>query len=354
MRIVSMIPFLMACSSDPYPLGFQFTSDIEFSQTTTSFRIVNGGEPEESIGVVGSGETQSIAASSAGSRLVTAFGQQQILSSVVGETQLSHPLVPNEDDFDKIPASVVQERRRTASYSIVDELFFDPTLDTPQYALTTYTDDAVLTDAGYYGVAADEYVVRFNLGTLWEDFNEDVELSDVELLTRNEPEDGDVWASENGNVLYIYSGVSALNFAGQAEKVDKVEMFEATNLQPEGADVFTQCFYTGKVQVDETDSDSLEDSSTDTLLLDNGCEGSFTHMKVGTQLWYKNVLVSEESTRQVISITDYGYEWYEEGDPNVWVRVTSPTQDEPTAVPYVEYTLTERVETLKTTKWIEP
>ena len=354
MRTLSIFPLLMACSSNPYPLGFQFTADIEFSQTTTSFRIVNGGEPEESVGVVGTGETQSIAASSAGSRLVTAFGQQQILSTVVGETHLSHPLVPNEDDFDKIPASVVQERRRTASYSIVDELFFDPTLDTPQYALTSYTDDAVFTDAGYYGVAADEYVVRFDLGTLWQDFDEDVDLSEVELLTRNEPEDGDVWASENGNVLYIYGGETALNFAGQAEKVDKVEMFEATYFLPEGADVFTQCLYTGKIQEDETDSETNEDSSIDTLLLDNGCKGSFTHTKVGTQLWYKNVLVSEESTRQIIFITDYGFEWYEEREPNNWTRVTSVTQDEPNAVPFVEYTLTERIETQKTSKWIEP
>lgn len=354
MRLISIVPLLVACSADTYPLGFQFTTVVDFTQTTTSYRIVNGGEPEESVGVVGSGETQSIASSSAGSRLATTVGQQQILSTVVGETKLSHPLVPNEDDFDKIPASVIQERRRSAAYSIVDELIFDPTLDTPQYSLTSYTDDAILTEAGYYGVAADEYVVRFDLGTLWQDFEEDVELNDVELMTRNQPEEGDVWASENGNVLYIYAGVTALNFAGQAEKVDKVEMFEATTLQPEGADVYTQCLYTGKIQVDSTDNQDIVDSSTDTLLLDSGCAGDFTHLKVGTQLWYKNVLVSEEAMQQVVSITDYGYEWYEESEPNVWTRLTSPTMDEPTAVPYVEYTLTESTETLKVTKWLEP
>jgi hypothetical protein len=367
------VPFLFACSSDPYPLGFQFTTNIEETQTTTSFRIVDGGEVEESLGVLGGlitdvcpegecqnyceaygCETQSIAASSSGSRFVSSHTQNQILSVVVGETYLSHPLVPNEDEFDKIPASVLQERSRSASYSITDETIFDPLLDTPQYSLLSYTDDAVVTNSGYYGVAADEYVVRFDLGTLWSDFDEEVDTNDVELLTRNDPQEGDVWVSENGNTLYIYAGESALNFAGQAVKVDKVEMFEAINLQPEGADVFSQCLNFGKLQKDSTDSETIFDSSVDTVLLDSGCQGDFTHLKVGTQLWYDNVLVSEESSSQEISISSYGYEWYEEQAPNVWVRKTAYDNTEPSAVPFIEYTLTESVETLTVDKWVEP
>ena len=345
---------LVGCSSNTYPLGFTFTSLLEMEQSTSSFRIVNDTDVLESVGIVGSGETQSLASSSAGSRTVSSFGQLQTISTVVGETYLSHPLVPNDDTFDKIPASVVQERVRMASYSIVDEEFFDPTFSPPQYSLLSYSDDAITTKAGFYAVAADEYVVRFDLGTLWEDFGEDVSLGDVELMTRNKPSEGDVWASENGNTLFIYSGESALNIAGQGQKVDKIELFEATDLQANGKDVYTQCFSFGLSQVDSQDSETIVDSSIETMLLDAGCASAFTHVKVGTQYWYKNVLVKEESTRLSIEIKDYGYEWYEEESPNVWTRILSNSKGNDSALPYVEYELTESVETLSIVKWVEP
>ena len=52
-------------------------------------------------------------------------------------------------------------------------------------------------------ITTDEYVVEFPLGNLWSDPDTEVSASDVTLLTRFEPNVGDIWASQNGNTVYI-------------------------------------------------------------------------------------------------------------------------------------------------------
>ena len=58
----------MACSSSsvaPMPLGLKVSLDVEAEQMTMSYRIKGGGEPVVSSGVIGSGVSCELAATSA-------------------------------------------------------------------------------------------------------------------------------------------------------------------------------------------------------------------------------------------------------------------------------------------------
>ena len=108
---------------------------------------------------------------------------------------------------------------------------------------------------------------RFDLGDLWTDF-EEIDQSDLTLMTKSMPQIGDVWVSKNGNTLYVYAGVETQTIGGEARDVDVVEMYQTSNLQPEGGAVYEQCFQTGLSQ-QSTDNASLEQFSHETVNLDS-------------------------------------------------------------------------------------
>ena len=317
--------------------------------------MTEGSEPIESIGLIGVGDTLLVAQSSAGTRTTSSSVQLQYLSQVVGNTPVSHPLVPNSDEFGPLMASVVQEKVRSSAYSVVEESFYDPASAFPQYDVVSYVDDQIVTYASYYGVAADEYFVRFDLGTLWSDFEEEVSASDVTLLTRNQPDMGDVWSSANGNTLYVFAGEENVTIGGQPRTASKVALYEAANLQSDGADVYEQCLRFGFDQ-QSTNSMDLSQYSNGLAYLDPGCEGAFSHVQTGTQWWYSGILVKEETTEQLVNITDFGYEWYEDQPDGTVVRKRAQGLTDPSllATKFIEYQLTQ-VDTVKgVTEWREP
>jgi hypothetical protein len=354
--MLPMLFGLVACApSSPYPSGLAFSLKSRIEQTTTSYRMTDGGEPINSIGLLGIGDTLLVAQSSAGTRTTSSSVQLQYLSQVVGTTPVSHPLVPNSEEFGPLLASVVQEKVRSAAYTVVEESFYDPTSAFPQYDVVSYLDEQVLTYASYYGVAADEYVVRFDLGTLWSNFEEEVSASDVLLLTRNDPSMGDVWSSANGNTLYVYSGEENVTIGGQPRTANKVLLYEAANLQSNGADVYDQCLRFGYEQ-QSTNSADLNQYSNGLAYLDPGCEGSFSHVQTGTQWWYSGILVKEETAEQIVDILDYGYEWYEDQEDGTVQRMRTQSMTDASVIStkFIEYELTE-VSTLKgVTEWREP
>ena len=341
-------------SLGPYEVGLQVVGKSTRDQTTIFYRMFDGGDPIESIGLVGTGTSCPIAENTAGSRSDTFLGEEQLLLQVVGETELGHPLVPNSEEFATDYASVVQFRQRSAGSRIISELNYDPeTLQ--QFNTTSYVDDAVSTNSGYYAVAADEYVAQFSLDMLWHNVDE-LEPAKVDLMTRNNPEVGDVWSSFNGNILYIYEGEEVYTVGGVAQKVDVVSMYETSGLRPDGADVFEQCLNAGQSQLSSDDID-IEQYANSGVFLDSGCEGDFTHAKVGTQWWYNNILVKEESTTQQVVVNDYGYEWFV-ADPNTGAcaRQTAKllTDTSVNARMFVEYSLTTVDNTFEVTKWTDP
>ena len=77
----------------------------------------NGGEePFESVGVLGSAP---IAFRHKYQQEPTnpTLWKKRILGQVVGVTELSHPLVPNSEEFSKTVASIVQEENKIVSWN---------------------------------------------------------------------------------------------------------------------------------------------------------------------------------------------------------------------------------------------
>ena len=199
----------------------------------------------------------------------------------------------------------------------------------------------------------DEYVVEFPLGNLLSDPDTEVSASDVTLLTRFEPNVGDIWSSQNGNTVYIAGLKEQLQISGAIQKAVKVEAYEAGNLKGDGGDIIDQCFQFGLAQNQTNDPDSAN-SSASVLYLDSGCTDTFEHVRVGSEWWLGAVLVKESAEVTSIEITNYGYEWYELNDTGTeCLRQVSQTQDSPNAMLFVEYDLITATRESKITKWVE-
>jgi hypothetical protein len=369
---------LIGCGGEPIQMGTIWTFKKTSSSVTKSFTLKNGGAPVDSLGPLGtSGQPCEmtglvLAETSAGSVTTTTLGEHYVNSSVLGITEVYHPLVPNENEYSSSSASIIQERTRGAEYGQTTTVTFDPNSTTSETTVTNYSshveyydDDGdpetpeipvapIETDASYYGVSADEYVVRFEVGNMWMDPESEITTGDVELLTRNDPQAGDIWSSVNGNTIYVSQGNEQVSFAGGVvKKSDKIEMFEVGTLQTDGADVIDQCVNVGANQL-QTDEFDAASTALARSYLDEACSGTFQHVKTGTQWWVKNVLVKESSTTTRIEIKEYGYEWYETDESGeACVRLTSMTLDNPVAVLYVHYDLITEVLEGGVTTWAE-
>ena len=357
-RTMSRIPLLLSaafaagCSLQaPYSLSLSVESNTTAQATAVAYRVVEGdlpGEPgdvTEQKGVVGVGENCVIARQSSGTLRSDIVYEQQRAYNVVGETLADLPLVPGEQqEWSDVPVSVLKESSQLSSWVQSTETFVDPSPDAEvvQWEETRYSDGVISTSAGYFGVAADEYLVRLEMADLWEDL-EDITPADVTLLTRHDPQDGDVWPAVNGNSLFVYAGTEDLNLAGtEMKKTDKVNVYATGNVQAAGgAGVFEQCLNLGLSQLQTTDPNA-EDASVDSALLDPGCAGNFVHVQQGTQWWYDNALVKSETTDTVVTVSAYGFEWFvEDVDLGTCTRQTSLTRDEPAAKAFIEYTVTQ-------------
>lgn len=336
-----LLPLAACGGGGPYSLDLNVKRTTTGESVTTSYRITDGGDPVERSGSIGSGDNCVVAAQSSGTFTARRDYEIQQQFNVVGETEASLPLVPGEDKASKVWASIVRERVRAAASVETEETTVDVTMDPNQSQTRTYTDEAQSTSAGYHAVAADEFVVRMEMVDLWDEL-EEMDPTDVELLTMNAPGAGDVWPSQNGNSLFVWEGNEKLALAGVNMKTDRIAVYTTGTVAPEGDDsaVYEQCFNFGLAQIDDSRTDG-DTTDTETMLLDTGCVGRFEHVRKGTQWWSNNLLVKENATVTFVTITEYGYEWTEEDDETgICNRVVSASRDVPTALPFVQYDVT--------------
>lgn len=347
---LTVLPLAACAPGSPYSLDLSVKRTTSGTSTTIAYQINDGGDPVERSGTIGAGDNCVVATQSSGTRSGTRIYEIQEQFNVVGETEAQLPLVPGEDEASEVWASIVRESVRAAASIETTETLVDVTADPAQWQTRTYSDEAHSTTAGYHAVAADEFVVRMDMVDLWDDL-EEMDHSEVELMTMNAPGKGDVWPSQNGNSLYVWEGDEKLTLGGVTMKTDRVAVYGTGTVSPEGDDtaVYDQCFNFGLAQVDDSRPD-VEPVDTEAMLLDPGCVGQFEHVKTGTQWWHDNVLVKETATVTFVAINEYGYEWTEEDEAaGTCARVVSPTRDEPTATPFVQYAVTvTTVETIVT------
>lgn len=356
----AVLPLLWGCGpSAPYSLTLAVESATTGVATTVAYRVSEGATPGsagdvlQQTSVLGTGANCVQAQSSSGTYASELVYEQARAYNVVGESEMELPLVPGEppgageDTWVPTPVSVLKDTRRVASWetTLQDLVTVDPeTGEASSRQDLSYVDGDITTVASYFGVAADEYLVQVTLDQLWDE-RVDLEPSDLTLLTKWQPEEGDVWPAVNGNSLFVFEGEEDLNLAGlQMKKTAKVAIYETGTVSAaDGAGVFESCLAIGRDQVRSTDPE-IGQVSVDQALLNAGCVGSFTHVRGGTEWWWDGVLVQSEGTDTIVNITDYGFEWFVD-DPEVGqcVRETSLSRDEPSARAFIEYTVTTNV-----------
>lgn len=360
---ISLLTLCACADSSPLPLGLQYEVSVSTNEVSTFFRQTEGEEPFESVGVLGSAPNCLQAQASAGTYRSDFMEEKEILGQVVGVTELSHPLVPNSEEFSKTVASIVQEREQKSFHGMVIENIYEATTDAPMseadyrsYFNRSYVDSDVTTISSYHGVAVDEYAVEFPLDLLWSDFESEVHANDVTLLIRDNPEIGDVWVSSNGNTLYVYQGIDLVTLGSTPAKAHKVTLYETGSAKSDGkaGTIMEQCLNLGVEQLNTNNADT-EQYSHPTMILNAGCEGEFTHVEVGTQWWYNYVLVKEEVVATEVEIIDYGFEYYEEQPDGNCVRQFVRTKEDP-SIPmfqFIEYKLTTAERTRGILSWLE-
>lgn len=353
-RFSIIATLLLGCASGPVVDGLSWTTKNMDTVTRSSYYLQLGGEPVDSAGIVGTGATCELAKQSAGTFTSVTLEETFVKSKALGTTEVYHPLVPNSDDFSSALATVVQERTRGTSFIMATTTSVDPILGL--ITTTAYADAEIETEASFYGISADEYVVRFPLSNLWMNPDEEMSISDVELLSRAEATAGDIWASTNGNTVYVADVKESKTFGSMVKNAQKIVAYEVGGLQTEGGDIITECFHLGLEQAQSSDP-GVDSFANSNIFLDSGCESVFEHFKVGTQWWYKNIMVKESATIYDIEITNYGYEWYEMSEAgDVCMRMTSttlPSAASVTALQFVQYDLITTEHTATVVKWTE-
>jgi len=350
---LAVLTMTIGCGGGPIDAGTSWTLKTTETSTRTSYWLRDGGTPVESVGPLGTASSCILAETSGGTSTSTGTSETFTVNTALGDTEMYHPLVPNDETFSSTMATVLQRRTRGAGSVESTRVVYDPNSVMGNTTTTTYTDEEISTDASFHGVATDEYVVEFPLGNLWTDPEAEISTSDVTLLSRFEPSEGDIWASQNGNTVYIAGGKEQIQMSGAVEKAVKVQAFEVGNLKGDGGDIIDQCFNLGLSQTQTTDPDNTNASSS-SLFLDAGCQAEFEHVKVGSEWWLGAVKVKESAEVTNIEITNYGYEWYELDTTGVsCTRQVSLTQDSPNAILFVEYDLITSTRESKITKWAE-
>jgi hypothetical protein len=350
---------LSGCARDggtplPYTLGQTWTAQRQVVSTTTSYKNIEGEGPVASKGTLGFGSNCSTARSSAGTLTETVTALDDLSFEVVGNTVAHHPLKPGEDGFNKIGVSVVNEWGFSTAEVTSVESTLDPEGEVSEFTVTTKASLGGATGSVYAGVAADEYVVRLFPLDLWSEWDEG-EFGDgaepnefqqsadgdrnFELMTKHKPKKGDVWTSESGLTFFSYDGSEKYAVGGKNEDVDRVLAYTNGNLDASGGGVLERCLVLGPLEVTNSADNDLN-VLTQSVVVDPGCDGRFEHQRVGLERWYNNALLSFEGTQVFVTINDFGWEYFEDGE-DTCVRIVDDVKptDAGDAKLFVEYSV---------------
>ena len=296
--------FLFGCQRLPKhqeEMTYQTVQEIE----STTYRIVSD-NVSVSSGVVGFGNNCDEASQSSG--FTTTTETKEILSThtLVGATYIDN--IDKEKMKDMIALLYQKTETETGTYSEIttySENDFDYENDDivwNTYSLEKFQEDVINTEASWYGITHDDYVLRFSMDQFWTP-------AGSEIITKYEPKKGDFWTSNGGRTLHIYDGEVEITIGDKDVKGDKILLYEALNTQSDGSNVVSDCLHTRSDQTAYEDEDLL-DSDLIRISIDEGCEDNFIHVKTGEQIWYEDMLYSEDVQYREIEILDYGFERY--------------------------------------------
>ncbi len=353
---LALAPSLLvgACTmpaSGPYETGLTVTTQATEERVTRSYLIREGdGEPMERKGTLSYGDDCNEAGSSTGTRTVTEVGTTTRTWEVIGQTESDHPLVPGTETYGSAGVSVVEALTSFEGEATVHETYRDPNGAVSSYEETSTAEIARTNQASYQGFSSDEYVIGLNsLGDLWGDLhNPEADLG-VHLVTRSAAQQGDIWASLDGQMLYLAEGFEEITLAGDKAQAMRVDVRTVADPDPAAGNLVDKCVAEA-VQAYVTNHPDLPNGSTTTATLDVACDGAFTHQEVGTEWWVGNVLVQASKQQYEVAINAYGYEWFED-DGVGCSRVISPTRDRDNATLFIEYTVTTITTDLNTDRY---
>jgi len=341
----------MGCQQrGPYDVGLLVKATAAVDSITKSWREVPGNGVQESVGVIGSGELCSTAMFSAGKSTTTWTGEEHVNMEVVGETLVPRLVPDDTHEQEDVWVSLVMESTQAGGSYHSSVKYNYPGEDPESLTEEVYTDGAVTTDVRYYGVTADEYVAAFALASLWPDDDAGLDPGAAQLLTKNDPKKGDVWFSKNGNSVYMFDTMEDMTVSGTNLKVAKVLVYETGDVDvSEG--ILRTCINKGRDQY--SISAPGEDYNDEVALLDAGCGDSFRHVQRGIQWWFEGILVKEEVENVDVTITDFGWEWYEDSEFSC-SRMTNSHRPDDDAELYLEYDVTTSTVVREATDWIQP
>jgi len=342
----------MGCQQrGPYDVGLLVKTTSAIESVTKSYREVPGNGVQESMGVIGSGENCSDAMFSAGKSTDTWVGEEQVNMEVVGETLVPRLVPDDTHEQEEVWVSLVMESSRWGGTYQSSVKYNYPGDDPETVTEERYSDNAVTTDVQYYGVTAEEYVAAFALDSLWPADDAGLDPGAAQLLTKNDPKNGDVWFSQNGNSIYMFDAIEDMSVSGTNLKVAKVLVYEAGDVDVAEGGILNTCIKKGRDQYSVSTPGGNYDDQV--ALVDIGCEDSFRHVQTGTQWWFQGVLVKEEVENVDVTITDFGWEWYEDND-SFCSRETNSHRPDEDAELYLEYQVTTSTVVREATDWIQP
>ncbi len=326
-----------AITGAPYTDGLVWTGSEQVTSTTIAYKS-NGDGVVESTGTIGIGDSCGTARTSTGTLTRTDIEQRDWLNEIIGNTVSDHPLNPGTPVFEQIGISVVAEQVTSTGSFQETRTFNNPDGETRTWEETEAGDDGRQTTARYHGVAADEYIVSIFPLDLWDTAADDERDGLLTLLSRRNPRAGDTWMSVNGSTIYTYEGTEKTNLGGSSVNAHKVHVYSNEDYTAET--VLETCLKVGPLE-DTTTFPEADSTVTEAVQLDGGCAFRFQHRQTGTEWWSDNALIAFEGQRVFVSISDYGWEWFEDED-GTCTRFTSTTKPtEATDVDlFVEYTVT--------------
>jgi hypothetical protein len=334
----------------PYEVGLLVKSTASVRSVSKSYREVAGSEVAESMGAIGYGERCSTAMLSSGDYTSVWTGEMQINMEVVGETKVPRLVPDDTHEQEDVWISLVMETTRSGGSSSAIVNYNYPEDDPSSLSEVVYTDNAIETDVAYYGVTAEDYVAAFALSSLWPSDDTGLDPNAATLLTKHNPQEGDVWFSQNGNSVYMFSGMEDMTVGGAKLSVAKVLVYEAGDVDVTGG-IMDTCINQGRDQYDTSLSEG--DYDDEVALLDAGCDSSFRHVQTGTQWWSDGVLVKAEVENVDVTITDFGWEWYRSTESSC-SRETSTRRPNSEAKMYIEYDVTTTTYAGGATDWVAP
>lgn len=324
--VSSLVAFSVACGGGSsgrisLPTGFALKIVAQETQTTTFFRRNGNSGAIESKGTVGAqGGPQTTCAdalASAGTKKITKAGTRESSMEVIGQTPVSHPLIPNADTFGGYQAAVIKQVSTFKGQTTTNETFYAPGAATERYSTDNVHDDGLDTVASYWALVVDEYYLALtSLGNLWVEMSpngaepalEPTDLEHGQMLTRFEPQKGDMWSSVNGNTLYVFDGQEDMKIGSKTYKTNRIKLYAVNGMDPTAADVLDTCITQQANNSTSTLPGAMANNSFEAHV-NAGCESKFVHAQVGTEWWYKGALVKYSRVKNEVKIGEYGYEW---------------------------------------------